>query len=111
MGGVLSIIVPVSGRQTMSVYGLWFLPCLFLSELVVYWILRVQKRHAFGGIALYMVLLALCVLVGYTTGVVSVINIVPIAVLFLMLGNQLKSCDNWKKQKPVVGLISLIVFL
>ena len=109
-GGLLSIIVPVSGRQTMSVYGLWFLPCLFLSELVVYWIFRVQKRHVFGGIVLYMVVLALCVLVRHTTGVVSVINIVPIAVLFLILGNQLKSCDNWKNQKLVVGLISLIVF-
>lgn len=108
--GLLSIIIPVSGRQTMSVYGLWFLPCLFLSELVVYWIFRVQKRHVFGGIVLYMVVLALCVLVRHTTGVVSVINIVPIAVLFLILGNQLKSCDNWKNQKLVVGLISLIVF-
>lgn len=110
-GGLLSVIIPVSGRQTMSVYGLWFLPCLFLSELVVYWIFRAQKRGIFGGIMLYMVALALCILIGNITREVSVINIVPIAVFFLMLGKQFKDYNSWKDQKLVVGLISLMVFL
>lgn len=109
--GLLSIIVPVSGRQTMSVYGLWFLPCLFLSELLVYWIFRLQKKSVFGGSALYVVVLALCVLVGHTTRVVSVISVVPISTLFLILGKQLKAHTCWKNRKLVVGFISLIAFV
>lgn len=33
--GLESIVIPISGRQTASVYGLWFLPCLFLAETVI----------------------------------------------------------------------------
>lgn len=36
LSGLISIILPISGQKTTNVYGLWFFPCLFLAEIIIY---------------------------------------------------------------------------
>lgn len=41
--GIISIVLPISGKSTTSVYGLWFFPCLFITEILFYIILHLKK--------------------------------------------------------------------
>lgn len=89
--GLESIIVPISGRTSTSVYGLWFLPCLYLIELVLAlseWLN--SKKYVLGYIFMLFVLIA-CLLLYFFTGVASILSILPIGLCFVFLGIKLKS--------------------
>ena len=44
ISGLVSIVLPISGRVATSVYGLWFLPCLFLTEILAYFIFKSKEK-------------------------------------------------------------------
>lgn len=89
--GLKSMIIPISGRDTTSVYGLWFLPCLFLSEVAIAIFMDLKSRYKiFSSILFAIVLLALCLISYLYFHVASVLSVLPIAVFFIILGTLLK---------------------
>ena len=79
--GIVSVFVPISGRKTTNVYGLWFLPCLFWAEVLMALLLKTRKP-ALG----FAVVTLACVAIHFAAKAVSIIPILPIALLFLMGG-------------------------
>ena len=108
--GLISIFLPISGKETTSVYGLWFLPCLFLGELVLYGILRAWKKNRFLGFASAAGIGLVCGAVDLLTDCVSVINILPFAVTFLAVGYGAKD-KLMKVQRIDIALGCLILFM
>lgn len=90
--GIKSIVIPISGRQTASVYGLWFLPCLFLAETVIALCMYLCDRlnKYIGYITGVVVLLICCLLYAYNH-VASIISVLPIAIFFSLFGFIIKS--------------------
>lgn len=89
--GVKSIVVPISGRQTASVYGLWFLPCLFLAETVVALCMELCDRlNNIVGYLAGVIMLSICCLLYAYNHVASIISVLPIAIFFLLFGIAIK---------------------
>ena len=84
ISGLISVVVPVSGRSSTTVYGLWFLPCLFLSELLAFWIIKPKKTSV--RLLLFIVLTTICVSVHIILKIPSIVSILPIAVAFILAG-------------------------
>lgn len=57
--GLSSILYPVSGSTHTSVYGLWFFPCLFVSQVIFYWILKTRRIVAKIGVFALVSMLSL----------------------------------------------------
>lgn len=63
ISGLISIIIPISGRSSTTVYGLWFFPCLFVSEIILYvffYIYRNSKNNVMSVILGYLSLCVIC---------------------------------------------------
>lgn len=44
VSGVTSVFIPISGRNSTSVYGLWFLPCVFISKTVLFALVKIRQK-------------------------------------------------------------------
>lgn len=113
LSGLISIVVPVSGRTSTSVYGLWFFPCLFLAEIILYlllWIYRITKKY-FISILCYTFLCIICWQLHKLTNVVSIIDIAPIAVLYLGIGEIIQARLKQVEDNHVcIAILSVILF-
>lgn len=78
--------MPVSGRPTTTVYGLWFLPCLYLIEVLISTSEWINSRCRYLGGFLGLSAITLCILLYLITGVASILSILPIGFCFLFLG-------------------------
>lgn len=110
--GITSIVVPVSGITTTSVYGLWFLPCLFLSEVVFYMLVSLFKRKVWLSFSAYAFATALVVTITVISDKISVLTIVPLSVLYLVCGYVLhKVSENFNKYRYAILPISAALML
>lgn len=111
VSGLISIVIPISGRNSTSVYGLWYFPCLFLAEVAYYAVLKLRSKTVMGAIILFIALSAFCVWSNQAFGVVSIVGILPFSVASLALG---KILWEWsaqiRKKRGVVFVSSLILF-
>lgn len=110
--GLFSIFIPVSGRISTTVYGLWFLPCLFLANIAVYglgYLYRIKKQLALFS---YIIGSAGCILFYEITGVTSILSILPFAVLWLLCGVKVKGkLDTIKLYSTQIIIIMSILFI
>lgn len=113
LSGLISIVVPVSGRASTSVYGLWFFPCIFLAEIILYlllWIYRITKKY-FISILCYAFLCIICWQLHKLTNVVSIIDIVPIAVLYLGIGKIIQDrLEQVEDNHTCLAILSVMLF-
>lgn len=109
---VLGHIIPISGRASTTVYGLWFLPCLFLAELAMYWVKRLNEKSFIKAMSLFVLLCMACIAINIVTGVISIISIFPIAIVFLILGILVRNrCEIIAKRKLWICIVSVIFFI
>lgn len=110
--GLLSIFIPVSGRISTTVYGLWFLPCLFLANIAVYgleYLYRSKKQLALFS---YIVGSAGCIIFYEITGIASILSILPFAVLWLLCGVKAKGkLDKIKLYSTQIIIVMGILFV
>lgn len=116
ISGVISIVIPISGRSSTTVYGLWFFPCLFVAEIILYvffYIYRNSKNNVMSVILGYMSLCVICRGGGIAgLNLVSIIDILPIAVLYLGIGILMqKYLDQFKEKHVFMGLSLCMVFI
>ena len=83
---IMSFFVPISGKYESSVYGLWFLPCIFLTELLLYSIIRFYSKNK-----VVSVIYGITVVVGFGlififTKIACVVTIIPISILCILCG-------------------------
>lgn len=90
LSGLISIILPISGRNSTTVYGLWFLPCLFLTELIAYGALKTKEKYMINVLIQLVVICLLCLIFHRITGAISVVEILPVSLLFLFLGIKMR---------------------
>lgn len=110
--GIISVFVPISGRDTTTVYGLWFLPCLFLSEIILYFFIKLKNRKKIFSYIYIGLVFVLCLVLYFETSTVSVITLLPFSCLFIIIGTQLKKCINWIQNRKLWVLIgSAVLFL
>lgn len=112
--GLISVVLPISGRVSTTVYGLWFFPCLFVAELIFYCILWIYQKttNSFIVMLSYSFICVSCWTVHLWSNKVSIIDILPISVLYLGYGKiiqiKLKKIENNYVQ---IGLISVLLFV
>lgn len=110
--GLFSIFIPVSGRISTTVYGLWFLPCLFLANIAVYgleYLYRSKKQLALFS---YIIGSAGCIIFYEITGVASILSILPFAVLWLLCGVKVKGkLDTIKLYSTQIVIVMGILFI
>lgn len=113
--GLLSIFIPVSGRISTTVYGLWFLPCLFLANIVVYGLGRLYKSKKMLTVLVYIIGSVGCIIFYEITGIASILSILPFAVLWLLCGvkakGKLDKIKLYSTQIIIVMGILLIIFV
>jgi len=110
--GLISVAIPVSGRSSTSVYGLWFFPCLFLAEVLLYILLKIRRRTLVGAAILLLIVSTVCVGSYYLLGVASVISILPFAVASLGLGKILAGIgEKVRQHRWLVFVTCLILFI
>lgn len=103
--GLISIILPISGRESTTTYGLWFLPCLFISEIVCYFLLNnITKRKRLSVLGI-IILCCFCVSIHTISDTTSILSILPIALLFLLLGFALKKFMCKIQQKAILTFV------
>lgn len=108
MSGLGSILIPISGLPTTSVYGLWFFPCLFIVEIALYIILKL-KRH--NSILFTSTLVLMAMVIHRFSGVVSIISIFPIALCFMAVGYYFRQKIDVFRLSWVSSITCLIVFI
>ena len=109
VSGVVSMLIPISGREGTTVYHLWFLPCLFLAEIVIYWIVRAYRKKKVAGIGFASVGILFGVLAYSLTGIASIISVLPLAVGFMLVG--FCSRSRLKNAKPLLLIASALFFI
>lgn len=92
--GIISFFLPVSGRQSTSVYTMWFFPCLFMVKMVAYGLARAWHYKRCVALVCCAALMGACVLFNVYSGVISVISILPIATLFFVCGLGFKEIER-----------------
>lgn len=114
LSGLISIILPISGQKTTNVYGLWFFPCLFLAEIIIYILLYIQNKtkNIFGVVFGYIIFCIGSYWLNLWINRVSIISILPIAVLYIGIGKIAQMKLNVLNNKGIaLGSVSLIAFL
>lgn len=114
ISGLVSIVLPVSGRISTTVYGLWFFPCLFVAEIIMYALLYIFRRTTSYLLTIlsYIVFCAFCWGVHIYSNLVSVLDIIPIAVLYLAIGKIVqKKLKSFEENYVYIGISSGILFL
>lgn len=112
--GLLSVFFPVSGRDSTTVYGLWFLPCLFLAEVLVYLLECLHRINRALSILVYIAGSLCCIFLSIETETVSIITIVPVAVLWLICGiyvkNKIKNIYAYRIKMAILAGMLFAVF-
>lgn len=108
LSGLTSLFLPVSGRSSTSVYGLWFFPCLFLAEIALYTIVKLKRRNS---IVFAVILVSMAMTLHRFLGVVSIISILPLALCFMAVGYYFRQKIEIFRQSWASAIISLIVFI
>ena len=113
VSGLISIVLPISGRESATTYGLCFLPCLFLTELFVYAVIRLYlKRKSLGFVTLCMIYL-FCSVLYELTGIASVASVLPFSISFLLFEFFLKDIKKYLSSQKILvcaaALIGLII--
>lgn len=80
---LLSIILPYSGSLGGNVYILWFLPCLFFSQIIVSLIVYDRRFLRLSGIIIWLICLVLGILI---EPYCSLLYAISIASIFVFLG-------------------------
>lgn len=98
-------------RGSKRYFGLWFIPCLFCAEIIVYAIVRVAKKGntlILSAILHFLCLIAGCILLKYWKGgYVWNIDVAPVAAGFIGLGFCLRLCAG----KPLARYLFKPVFI
>ena len=113
--GMFSVLFPVSGRESTTVYGLWFLPCLFLVDVLVYLLERLHRINRALSILVYITGSLCCIFLSIKTETVSIITIVPVAVLWLICGiyvknNKMKNIYAHRIRVAVIAGVFFAIF-
>lgn len=110
---IMSFIFPISGKYESSVYGLWFLPCIFLTELLLYCIIKLYNKSRFISIVSGFVTIMGLVVLYVFTKIACVVTIIPIAMLCILCGYLSKKIFlNYDNKRTVILVgVSLILFI
>ena len=112
VSGLRSVFLPTSGVEGTTVYHLWFLPCIFLADIVLYWIIKAYGKHPIYSALLIGIVFSVCIGIFLTTGIASIISILPIGIFYMLCGYISRTKIASMKSKSIVcGLISLCVYL
>ena len=104
--GLISIVLPYSGRVGGTVYELWFLPCLFLAEILFILLLSNKKSIKILTVLLEIAIFIVGILfLPYT----SLVLAVAFATLFIAFGYVCKSFNNIKVLDSFLAFIIAIV--
>ena len=109
--GLISIFIPIGGRDSTTTYWLWFFPCLFLAEIMSYIIIRAWKMIKATGIITFVGIIVLGEESYQLSGRSSIIAILPIAITFIILGYILKGNSTLIEKKRILLIFSLIMFI
>lgn len=109
MSGLKSIVLPISGRDTTSVYGLWFFPCLFFAKLTLYLCIKAWNYKKPLSILLASGIIILCLLINKMTDTISVISLLPITTFYLLLGYLIATKAAIPKLKKLSNIYIYIV--
>lgn len=110
--GLISIILPVIGRNGTSVYGLWFLPCLFITEITLKFLITLFKRNRIISILSSLMIACFSFVCVYCFKIVSVLSILPIAAVFILIGILIRhNISTIYKYRITVLSISFVLFL
>ena len=90
VSGLLSVIIPVSGRAGTTVYHLWFLPSIFLAGVLMYGHKKLFEKNKIASVVSFIFVIALCVFIFIVSGKASVISTLPAALFFMLCGVLLK---------------------
>ena len=97
--GLISVILPYTGRTGGTVYELWFLPCLFIAELLAITILSNKKNISILAVIFEMV----CIVIGWAfLPYTSLVLAFSYATAFILLGYIFK---NRFADKPITSLL------
>ena len=103
--GLISIILPYTGRTGGSVYELWFLPCLFIAELLAITILSNKKGISILAVILEIVFIVIgWLFLPYT----SLVLAFSYATAFILLGYV---CKNRFTDKPITSILIFVISL
>lgn len=111
----VSIFLPYSGRTGGNVYNLWFLPCLFFSQIIIAVIIYNKKILRLIGIFVWFLFLVLGIIVELYCSLLYAISIASIFVFFgfIIQNYVLIKIDNnanlWYVLSLVICLILNIV--
>ena len=109
VSGFSSIIFPVSGSTETSVYGLWFFPCLFITNIFAYLILKLPNLIL--KIGLYFLVLLLCYY-SCSLGVVSAYSLSALSLSFILIGYYIKDkVSSWISSLKYNSLFILLFIL
>lgn len=111
---MLSIFFPISGRDSTTVYGLWFLPCLFLADVLVYLLEHLHRINRVLSIVIYIIGSLCCIFFSIETKTISIITIVPVAVLWLICGiyvkNKIKNIYAYRIKVAIIAGAFFAIF-
>lgn len=109
--GLISIFIPVSGRTSTTVYGLWFLPCLFLTNIAVYGLEHLYRSKKMLAVVAYVIGSVGCIFFYEITKSVSILTILPLAVFWLVCGVFTKNkIENIKKYNIQLAIVMGVLF-
>ena len=108
--GIISVFVPVSGRVSTSVYGLWFLPCIFIAKTVFFTMLKIYRKSKWLSISVLFFVCILAYAVSKITGNISVLTIAPFAIIFMMIGRFLKE-KNFALKNWTTIFLTLVIYI
>lgn len=109
--GLVSVFVLISGRETITVYGLWFLPCIFLSEIILYFFVKIKENKQFVAYLYLLLIFIGCSYLYIKTRVVSVVSLLPFSCTFILIGKLIKKCISFiEKKKIIIFFISIVFF-
>lgn len=112
---IMSFLVPISGKYESSVYGLWFLPCIFLTELLLYSIIRLYCKNKVISVIYGMTVVVGFGLIYFFTKIACVVTIIPIAILCILCGYLTKrvlfKIYNYRALAFAVSLVLFALFV
>lgn len=110
--GIISIFVPISNRPTTTVYGLWFLPCIFLAELLLYGFFKFYQKQKVFAVCSFILISAFFVSTFFLMKRGSIVCILPYACLFMLLGNAFKKkTEVFKNKKFLIMPVCFVIYV
>lgn len=93
-------------------YGLWFLPCLFLIEILISTSEWINGKRRYLGLILVSSTITICIVLYLMTGTASILSILPFGICFLYSGKLLRRhLQIIIQYKYIILFIGLLLYM